>query len=421
MLGFYSDKGSLCIMYRKQKNGKKITLWYYPGFSDELWNKDTKRFKDEKLQKQFVKVEKAIYDVLEKNDPFKLDIKSFGELIDENLKQTPKQETSFYDYCERYYEYARKKTSARRSQCFRTCINKLKEYAPNLTFEQINRKFYDDFIDHMMDAEFGPNYIGSVVRDFKRILNWAADNGEYTDLAYKKFKKPKEDVFNIYLSEEEIERIYQLQITPELIAEAYNERKADALAAGEQFNEVMPETSNLDRKIKALNRSRLLFVIGCWTGLRVENYLKIDPQIHVDLKDGYIHAVANKMGPKLQIPLHRIVRTIIEKDGLPRSISAQNLNYHIKELGQMAKINKLIVFARTKGHKRIEYAVPKYKLIKTHTARRSFASNLLLRGIPKQYIMAVTGHRTESSFNKYIAAVQKDILTAKLKDYDVWG
>jgi hypothetical protein len=35
--------------------------------------------------------------------------------------------------------------------------------------------------------------------------------------------------------------------------------------------------------------------------------------------------------------------------------------------------------------------------------------------------MAVSGHKTESSFNKYIQAVQKDILTAKLKDYDVWG
>jgi len=35
--------------------------------------------------------------------------------------------------------------------------------------------------------------------------------------------------------------------------------------------------------------------------------------------------------------------------------------------------------------------------------------------------MAVTGHSTEKSFNKYIQAVQKDLLTEKLKDYDVWG
>ncbi len=60
-------------------------------------------------------------------------------------------------------------------------------------------------------------------------------------------------------------------------------------------------------------------------------------------------------------------------------------------------------------------------MITTHTARRSFASNLLSRGIPKQFIMAVTGHKTESNFNKYTAAVQKDIMTEQLADYDVWS
>ena len=34
--------------------------------------------------------------------------------------------------------------------------------------------------------------------------------------------------------------------------------------------------------------------------------------------------------------------------------------------------------------------------------------------------MAVTGHKTESNFNKYTAAVQKDIMTEQLADYDVW-
>jgi hypothetical protein len=35
--------------------------------------------------------------------------------------------------------------------------------------------------------------------------------------------------------------------------------------------------------------------------------------------------------------------------------------------------------------------------------------------------MAVTGHKTESSFNKYTSAVQKDIMTEQLAEYDVWN
>jgi integrase len=152
----------------------------------------------------------------------------------------------------------------------------------------------------------------------------------------------------------------------------------------------------------------------------VENYLNIDPEIQVDPSGKFLHAIANKNGPKLRIPIHKLVRQIISVDGFPQSISQQKLNQQIKVLGEMAEINDSIIFTRTKGNKRIEYTKYKYELITTHTARRSFASNLLSRGIPKQFIMAVTGHKTESNFNKYTAAVQKDIMTEKLADYNVW-
>ena len=86
----------------------------------------------------------------------------------------------------------------------------------------------------------------------------------------------------------------------------------------------------------------------------------------------------------------------------------------------IAKINENVIYSRTEGGRRVEYSQPKYELITTHTARRSFASNLLGRGIPKQFIMAVTGHTTEKSFNKYTQAIQKDLMTEKLADYDIW-
>jgi integrase len=41
-------------------------------------------------------------------------------------------------------------------------------------------------------------------------------------------------------------------------------------------------------------------------------------------------------------------------------------------------------------------------LISTHTARRSFATNAYLAGQQTLNIMAITGHSTEKSFNRYI-------------------
>jgi integrase len=58
----------------------------------------------------------------------------------------------------------------------------------------------------------------------------------------------------------------------------------------------------------------------------------------------------------------------------------------------------------------------------SHTARRSFATNLYLQGYPAIEIMKITGHKTESSFLKYIkvnkAAAAKRLST-HMKRY--WG
>jgi integrase len=44
----------------------------------------------------------------------------------------------------------------------------------------------------------------------------------------------------------------------------------------------------------------------------------------------------------------------------------------------------------------------KAELVTTHTARRSFATNLYRAGVPTRTIMAITGHQTEQAFRLYI-------------------
>ncbi|MDO9635196.1 MAG: tyrosine-type recombinase/integrase [Paludibacter sp.] len=46
--------------------------------------------------------------------------------------------------------------------------------------------------------------------------------------------------------------------------------------------------------------------------------------------------------------------------------------------------------------------IPKNELVTSHTARRSFATNLYLAGIDTISIMLLTGHKTEKSFMVYI-------------------
>jgi hypothetical protein len=46
--------------------------------------------------------------------------------------------------------------------------------------------------------------------------------------------------------------------------------------------------------------------------------------------------------------------------------------------------------------------IPKYNLIHTHTARRSFCTNMYKKKMPVFDIMLFSGHKTEKEFYKYI-------------------
>lgn len=426
-INFFTDKGSIYAIFRKQKAGRRIALTYYPGIAlTSDWNADRQRFNPktpelENLNKQILKIEVAFNNVIETIDPFTIENKKLIELIEENMKDKPRV-TPFFEYCDQFFKHASDQFTRRRSQQVLTAINKIREFNPNLSFEQIDKHFYRDFTKFLRDKDFSINYIGAIIKNLKRILNYATENDDNINLSFKNFKKPTEEVFNIYLDEDEINRIYNLVIDEKAVIEFHKNKKEiiDGKEVQVDKSQFLSKFT-IKRQIKALNRARKLFVVGCWTGLRVENYLSIDPELHVDLSAGFIHAIANKNGPKLRIPVHKLVKQIVEVDGFPESISQQKLNEHIKILGEMANINDTIIFTRTKGNRRVEYTKKKYEMITTHTARRSFASNLISRGIPKQFIMAVTGHKTESSFNKYTASVHKDIMTSKLADFDVWN
>ena len=87
---------------------------------------------------------------------------------------------------------------------------------------------------------------------------------------------------------------------------------------------------------------------------------------------------------------------------MPEPKENQTLNRDLKDIAKLAEINSEIEQQMTKGGRKIIQQLPKYELVTTHTARRSFATNLYNMGVPSIDIMHITGHRTEKSFLKYI-------------------
>jgi integrase len=110
------------------------------------------------------------------------------------------------------------------------------------------------------------------------------------------------------------------------------------------------------------------------------------------------------------IPLHKYVRNILKKHNgkIPQALSNPKMNLNLKHLGTLAKINDAVETSITKGGKLVKNSISKNKLICTHTARRSFATNLYMAGVPSITIMKITGHQTEKSFLRYIRISQEE-------------
>ena len=73
-----------------------------------------------------------------------------------------------------------------------------------------------------------------------------------------------------------------------------------------------------------------------------------------------------------------------------------------------AGINEPVTIERSKGVFIVGQVIEKHNLVTSHTARRSAATNMFLGGIPPISIMQITGHKTESSFMKYLKMSAKD-------------
>ena len=68
----------------------------------------------------------------------------------------------------------------------------------------------------------------------------------------------------------------------------------------------------------------------------------------------------------------------------------------------MCGIDEPVTITYYKGNQRYDEVYPKYALIGTHTARRTFISNALMLGIPPQTVMKWTGHSDYKAMKPYI-------------------
>jgi integrase len=385
-----TETGLICsVSYDK----KRIRFCIKESVNPKFWNPKTSRARitpsfpesaefNQKLNNIASKVNKLYLDSFNANEepPTKAMLERYirSEILRENTK------LSFFDF---YQDFIDKTAAGGRvnskgkvirtdaAKYYKTALKILKEYRNNLEFEDITLEFYNDFVSYLNGKGLSINTVGDNIKKLKAVMAAALELGYHKNTAFqgKYFTKPSEEADNIYLSIDELKEI---------------------------------ETLDLSSK-PSLDRVRDLFLIGCYTGLRFSDYSRLTPK---NIANGFIEIEQLKTGERVVIPVHSIVKKIISKyNGLPATISNQKFNNYLKEICQDVKcLQETESKTTTKAGKKVTVNMFKWQMVSSHTARRSFATNEYLNGTSTLTIMAVTGHKTEKAFLKYIKVSNKE-------------
>lgn len=256
--------------------------------------------------------------------------------------------------------------------------NYQKEHNRKLNFDQITIDFYDKYVVFFNQKNYSPNTIGRHIKALKVIMRAAGEDGlhQNKDIERKKFKTITTEVHPIYLTQKEVETLYNLDLSEN----------------------------------KMLDIARDIFLIGCYTGQRFSDYSRINSQHIKEVKGGkIIDLIQKKTGEQVLIPVRPELETILKKYNYnPPRTHEQKANERIKLVCEKAKINEQIEIEEIKGGLKVTQRKAKHLLIKTHTARRTGATLMFLAGIPTISIMKITGHKTEREFLKYIRVTKEE-------------
>lgn len=262
----------------------------------------------------------------------------------------------------------------------------------NITKEEVNYDLVCEYVSFLRNQKVTHKILGTevfvddnTVKNKLTVLNtlfgYADIELPNLDKIRKTLKGEKQEEKQVYLSNEEIERLSKLKL------------------------------------VKALDRTRDLFLFQLSIAQRWSDVNKI---LGIDLKpmikDRTITTRQIKTNSIVTYPLDDLAISILEKYNyvLPKK-GSQEVNREIKEICKMADITENCDCSEIRNGEQFNYTVPKYMLVSTHTARRSFISNAIKDGMNVELISKISGHKSAQAFERYNRLTANDAAQEYLK------
>ena len=364
-------------------NGIRIQTTINEKIDEKHWNKKKQRLKGSStdafnVNSYLDKIENTARDIHYK---FKLEAitptkQQFKEKLSQKLNGV-NTSLSFYEFVDEFIKNSKNSKKPSTTKEYIYTLEDLKSFEKHnkrrIDWDTLDMQFYESYMDYQYNVKGNSqNLFGKRIKTIKTFLNDATKKNINKHLMFYGFKVLKKRSDNIYLNEDDLKKIYKLDLS----------------------------------KNKRLERVRDLFIVGCRTGLRFSDLISLRKE---DITKEGIRFQSDKTEQVLNTVIIEETQEILEKYDyqLPK-ISRTNLNKYIKEIGKLADISEVSHKDTFKSGKAISKKLKKYERISSHTARRSFATNMYKRKFPSYYIMKITGHKKESDFLNYIKVTNEE-------------
>lgn len=269
----------------------------------------------------------------------------------------------------------------------------------NFFLESINDEFNISFRNYLLEERGVVNNTGSKHYEcLKTFLRHCRRKGAFKqvngDFEMYSIKRDHTDI--IYLTQFEINQIINLDLEGQL----------------------------------SLSRVRDCFVFLLHTGQRYSDLAKLRSTNILRNLDGtfdwHLHQIKGNKPKKVIIPLLPEAIRVAYKYGLIDSklpaklpvLSNQKMNEKIKVICKMAGIKQLTTVVRYSGKNRRELTAEKWKLMTTHTCRRSFISLSLEKGMAMHLVQEISGHTNSRVIKESYAGLSTTHLRSSL--FNAW-
>ena len=367
-----SEKSPVMLAIR-DKN-KRVAISLGVSVPTANWNEDLKRcttcndwkFINETIDNAEKAIKKVFAYAVNSDMTLSEIANAYRKLVGIEVKdERTKEEKSFMSFYQMWAQtsFANHKASRQTLYHFRVFqkfIGKADVY-----YDDVNYKLYLSFLEYLEKQGYKTNMQGTLIRSLKAAMNEAYKRGLHNNLAYTQFVKPSEKVTTVYLTKEELDRIYNAELSG------------------------------------SMEQARDLFLLGCYTGLRFSDYSRLTRE---EADKDIITKIQQKTKEEVNIPVHPRVKEILHKwNGAPQ-LSVQKVNSMIKLICASVKIDETV---EVKEGRSILYK-KKWEMVSSHTARRTAATNLLLSGATIYEVSRFLGHSNVSQTQVYLRITSRE-------------